>query len=115
MPNTPGNLAPVAQQSLNDIPFNTASYISARLLAASTAESITIPANAKYVRLAGTDNFYYSFSGAATVPGDTDDGSACELIKQQGSAEWRVIPPGATAISVISAGTPIVTASFYTL
>lgn len=111
---TPGNLAVDARApEPGDNPVNAPSYVSARVLAANTAESITVPPGAHYVRLAGTDNFYYSFTGAAAVPVDTDDGTACELIKQQGGAEWRTCQ-GVAAISVISAGTPVVTASFYT-
>lgn len=94
-------------------PVNVPGYVAARLLGASTAESITIPSGGVYVRLAGTSDFFYSFSTTATVPGDTDDGTACELIKGNGGAEWRLVPNGATALSVISSGTPIVTASFY--
>jgi hypothetical protein len=95
-------------------PRNPPAYVSARVLAASVAESITIPAKAQSVRLAATADTYYSFTTAATVPVDTDDGTSFELLKQQGNAEWLTIPPGASAISVISAGTPVVTASFYT-
>ena len=109
----PGNLAVDARAPAPGAnPVNAPAYVSARALAANVAESITVPANAHCVRLAGTDNFYYSFTGVATVPVDTDDGSASELIKQQGDAEWRTCQ-GVASISVISAGTPIVTASFY--
>ncbi len=93
--------------SLGGVEFDTGAFTGHR--------SFTIPAGAAYVRLAATADIYYSFSGNAAVPGDVDDGSACELIKQQGGAEFLIIPPGATALSVISAGTPIVTASFYTV
>lgn len=122
MTNIPNRLTAVSFNEPGENPRNVPSYVSARALAANTAESITIPqgsasaaaaAGAAYVRLAGTADFYYSFSGTATVPVDTDDGSACELIKTQGDPEWLVIPSGATALSVISAGTAIVTASFY--
>lgn len=39
-------------------------YVLARLLAANVAESIAVPTDARYVRLAGTDNFYASFQSA---------------------------------------------------
>ncbi len=120
---TPNRLSVVSFNDLEGNPRNVPSYISARVLAANTAENITIPPSLKadgvttvgvaaYVRLAGTADFYYSFSGAATVPVDTDDGSACELIKAQGDAVWLLVPPTATVLSVISAAIATVTASF---
>lgn len=113
MPAAVGRLTTVPFNEPGANPVDVPGYVSSRLLAANTAESITIPAGGVYVRLAGTADFYYSFINNAVVPGDIDDGSACELIKGQGDAEWRKVPPGATALSVISAGTPILTASFY--
>lgn len=102
---------------VGECPHTPSNYVLARLLAANTAESITVPAvtgatTARYVRLAGTVDFYYSTTTTATVPGDTTDGTACELIKANGPAEWRYIS-GVTTISVISAATCIVTASFF--
>lgn len=105
-------------------PVDPPAYVSARVLAANTAENITIPPGvnasgqpegiASYVRIAANADVFYSFSGAASVPAaDIDDGSASELIKVQGDAVWRKVPPGATALSVVSAGVAIVTASFY--
>lgn len=89
--------------------------VNARLLAAATAENIAVPgagANAaNYVRLAATADIYVNFSGAAAVPGDVTDGTASELIPA-GKPEWYYVK-GVTNISVISAVTPIVTASFY--
>jgi len=114
MANVLNSLATICVEEPGCNPRSAPSYVSSRLLAAATAESITIPAGSAYVRLAGTADFYYVFgAGPATVPGDIDDGTACELVKQQGDADWLIIPPGATTMSVISAGTPIVTASFY--
>jgi hypothetical protein len=110
---TPGLLTTVPFNEPGTNPVDPPAYVSARVLAANTAESITIPAHGNFVRLAGNADFYYSFSGTATVPVDSDDGTACEMIKQQGDAEWRKVPAGATALSVIAAGTAIVTASFY--
>lgn len=108
------NLAVTPVDSPGENPRSAPTYVCARLLAANTHEEITVPAKAAYVRLAATDNIYYIFGANAAVPGDIDDGSACELLKTQGDAEYLIIPPGATSLSVISAGTPIVTASFYT-
>jgi len=114
MANALNSLAVVCLDSPGCNPRSAPSYVSSRLLAAATAESIAIPAGSAYVRLAGTADFFYVFgAGPATVPGDVDDGTACELAKQQGDAEWIIIPPAATTMSVISSGTPIVTASFY--
>lgn len=110
---TPGNLAVVPQSEPGDNPYNAPAYVSARAVAANTAESITVPANATKVRLAGNVDFYYSMSATAVVPVDTDDGTSNELIKQQGNAEWRTCQ-GVAAISVISAANGIITASFYT-
>lgn len=109
-----GNLAVVPQGSPNEQPFNQSTYISARVLAANTAEKITVPTKASYVRLAGTADFYALLDGRdASVPVDADDGTASELFKLNAGAEWRVVKPGAT-ISVVSAAVCIVTASFYT-
>lgn len=116
---TPNRLTAVSLKEPGINPRNVPAYVAARALAANTAESITVPSVAApntiaYVRIAATADLYYSFAGVATVPGDTDDGSACELLKLNGGAEYLMIPPGASALSVISAGTPVVTASFYT-
>src|SRR3546814_11876479 len=56
-----------------------ADYVSAKALAASTAESITVPENATHVLLAGTEHFYANFTTTAVVPADTDDGTSNEL------------------------------------
>ena len=82
-------------------------YVLARSLAANTAESMTVPTDAKYVLFASTGNFHVSYTTTATVPGDTTDGTACEL-----NPELRNIA-GVTTISVISSAACIVTAAFY--
>lgn len=109
-----GNLAVIPQDEPDSNPCNPAAYISARVLAANTAKSITVPANASVVRLAGNADFYvaYGTGNTAIVPVDADDGSSNELIKQQGDAVWRSVQ-NLAAISVISAASCIVTASFY--
>lgn len=111
----PGNLAVLPQQSPGDNPFNAADYISAVVLAANTPKQITVPANAVKVRLAGTADFYaaYGANPTAVVPADADDGSSNELFKVNGGAEWRTVQ-STKKLSLISAGTCIVTASFYT-
>lgn len=115
---TPGNLAVVPQNTPGSNPFNTPSYVSSRSLAANVAETITVPANATKVRLAGNVDFFYTMGAptatAAVVPGDVDDGTSNELMKQQCDPEWRTCQ-GMAQISVITAaaGGGIVTASFY--
>ena len=116
MAGTVTRLSTVPFNEPGENPVNVAGYIAARALAGGVAESITIPSGGVYVRIAATDNIFYlvsSSGGSATVPADTDDGTACELLKVNGKAEWRLVPAGATTLSVISSGTPIVTASFY--
>lgn len=93
-------------------PFAPSAYVLARALGVATAEDITVPTGGAYVRLAGTGDFYYSTTTTATVPGDTTDGTACELVKVIGPAEWRYVA-GVTAISVISPGACVLTASFW--
>lgn len=87
--------------------------INSRLLGAGSAESVTIPTGAKYVRLAcSVTGMYVRYDGsAATVPGDVTDGTASEFVPPEGEI-FREIG-GVTVLSVISAGTPVVTASFY--
>lgn len=82
-------------------------YVLARALAANTAESFAVPAGAKFVVLSSTADFYVNCAGTATVPGDTTDGTASELNPS------TLDVSGVATISVISAGTPIVTAAFY--
>jgi hypothetical protein len=88
--------------------------INARSLAANTAEDMTIPAGATCVVLSGTDNFYVQTNGnAATVPGDTTDGTAAELNQVGLSLLNPVTGVVISKLSVISAATCVVTASFY--
>jgi hypothetical protein len=90
--------------------------VNARVLAAATPENINVPATdpraANFVRLCATGDIYYSVNGAAAVPAaDVTDGTASELLPA-GQELWLYIK-GVANISVISAGTPIVTATFY--
>jgi hypothetical protein len=91
--------------------------VNARALAASTAEGITVPATeptaAHFVRLAVTEDCYFSVHTTATVPGDVTDGTASEYLPAK-SVTWLYVR-GVTTISVITAaaGGAIVTASFY--
>lgn len=103
----------IAPQSPGESPISPPAYVSARVLAANTAKSITVPLLANYVLLSGNADFYISYTTTAAVPTDLDDGSACELIKTNGGPVWRIMSGGVTALSVISAGVAIVTAAFY--
>lgn len=82
-------------------------YVDAKALAANTAEAFTVPSNARYVVFSATGDFYVSYTTTATVPGDTSDGTACEL-----NPTIRYIP-GVTTISVIAPATTILTAAYY--
>lgn len=111
------NITPLTAQSFDvsgPISFPGTDAVLARLLAANTAESITVPGTgskaARYVRISATDDIFVSFSTTATVPGDTTDGTASLLLVK--GVHWFYCS-GVTTISVISSGTPIVTAAFY--
>jgi len=59
-------------------------WVDARALATSTAEAHTVPTGAKYVLFSANCDFYVRYNAtvsgtAAAVPGDTTDGTACEL------------------------------------
>ncbi len=101
------HLKPVVKDGRGMIGFARATYVNAKALAASTAESFTVPAGAQFVNFASTVDFYANFTTTATVPGDTTDGSASVLNPGLRSLE------GATAISVIAAATCIITAEFF--
>lgn len=88
---------------------NRPTYTLSRTLAASTAESITVPAGATTVLLNGTVDFYANFTTTATVPADVTDGSASLLV----TYPMFLSIEGCTTISVISAYVCNVSASFY--
>ena len=96
-----------------------AQYVDARVLSATTAEEITIPAGATHVILDGSGAFNYLFlasgsSSHATIPADTDDGTACAQINPNTDSQSRTfLCKNYAKISVISSGTPTVTAEFY--
>lgn len=81
----------------------------ARSMAASTAESITVPTGARFVVFSATGDFYANYTTTATVPPDTaiTDACASEL-----NPSARFIS-GVTTISVIAPSATILTASFY--
>lgn len=88
------------------------SYIDARVLAASTNESHTIPVGARYVVFSATcAAFYARLAGTATVPaGDVTDGTASEL----NPAAW-LLSPVSTSIGLIAPTACTVTMSWYTI
>lgn len=84
-------------------------YVNARVLAANTAESVTVPSGARFVLFASTCNFYAHPTTTATVPAaDVTNGTASEL----SPAAW-LLSSNITAISVIADATCVVTLSFY--
>jgi hypothetical protein len=89
--------------------INRPTYTLSRTLAASTAESITVPSGSTKVLLNGTVDFFANFTTTATVPGDVTDGSASLLI----NCPMLISIEGCTTISVISAYVCNVSASFY--
>ena len=84
-------------------------YTDARVLAATVAESHTIPATTRYVLFAANcTEFYAVLNGTAATPsGDVTDGTSSEM----NPTAWFV--EGGATIGVISPTTCIVTMSFY--
>lgn len=84
-------------------------YVSGRLLAANTAESVTVPAAARFAVFSADCNFYANGRGAAAVlNADVDNGTASEM----NPSAWYFGPAELSAISVIAAATCRVTVSF---
>src|SRR6478735_6862846 len=96
--------------------FPGADSVLARALAATVAESMTVPGagatTPRYVCISATDDIYVSVSGTATVPGDVTDGTASVLLSKYKGEHWFACS-GVTTISAICAGAAVVTASFY--
>lgn len=87
------------------------STVDARVLAASTAESASIPAGARFVRLTGAAAFYANFSATAAIPAaDIVNGSSSILIPSSALFE---IPAGATEISLIAAAIGVITLEWF--
>ncbi len=115
---TPTRIAVITLGEPANNPLNPATYVSARVLAAGTPESITVPANGKLVRLIATADFWYSTTGTASPPAaDVDDGTASELVNvSSGDGRWLYLTSSTAAISVVSsASAAAVVASFYDL
>jgi len=84
-------------------------YVDARVLAANTAETVTIPSNAKYVVFSATPAlFYVNYQGTAAAPAaDVVDGTASEL-----NPDVRYLG-GLANFSIVAPATTIVTMLFY--
>lgn len=118
MANAPTRISTIPFNEPGSNPVNPSTYVSSRVLAAGTAESITVPANGNLVRLIGTADFWYSTTGIASPPAaDIDDGSASELVNVSAEdGRWLYLTSGTAAISVVtSASAAAVVASFYAL
>jgi hypothetical protein len=94
------------------------SYVVYRVLGASTAETFAIPDNAKYVEISTTVLTYITgtVAGAAdnvaTVPvADVTDGTGPEIITT--AYPYRRSLSGLSKLSIISAGTPNVSLTFF--
>lgn len=86
-------------------------YVGARVLAANTAETITVPTDvtghAMLVVFSATADFFAAYDAVAIIPIDDDTGASNELNPTQ-----RIVSKNST-ISVISATTCTVTAAFW--
>lgn len=82
-------------------------HIDAVDLGINTAESISIPDEARFVLFASTGDFYLKFDDTAAVPGDVTDGSASEL-----NPTMRYLK-GHTTIGLISPAACVVTVSYF--
>lgn len=98
------------KQGYGEIPRPISQSVMARVLAASTAESITPPAGSRYVVLSANVDLFVNCYTTATVPAaDVTDGTASELNPAGYEFNTNELP----TISVISASAGIVTAAFY--
>lgn len=88
----------------------------ARVLAANTAESFTVPTSprAKFVLFQAPQgvDFFANYTTTATVP--SADVVIADATASEQNPGMRFIPADCTAISVISASAMVITASFWT-
>lgn len=83
-------------------------YVDARVLAANTSETHTVPAGIKWVLFSPSCDFYAKLGASAAVPAaDVTDGSSAEL----NPAGWYI--EGVTQFTLIAPSTCVVTLSFY--
>jgi len=97
---------------LKNLALSKESFIATRVLAANTAESITVPGSAKYVILSGTADFWVNFITTAVVPAADIENGSSPIYIPSAYKELREIS-GVTTISAISTPGGIVTAEFY--
>lgn len=81
--------------------------VATRVLTASAAKTVTVPAGATQVVYSATDDFYVNDAGAAAVPSVDSDTGTTEL-----NPTVRNVQAGNT-LSVISPYSCVVTFSFY--
>lgn len=89
------------------VPFS--DYVDNVVLTANTAETVTVPDNAKFALFSATANFWVNANGeTAAVPAtDTNDGSGCEL-----NPLGRAVSAG-DELSIVSAETCLISISYY--
>ena len=95
---------------------NACTYVTNEVLAANTAETITVPAGANYVSFSSTGNFYVNFTTTATVPsGDITDGTGSILnpgIRFVGVVQSQNVA-GVSSFSIIAPADCIVSFEWY--
>jgi hypothetical protein len=92
-------------------------YVQARA-AVTSSEQITVPAGATHVIFSATGAFHVAFGAdpTATVPADTDDGTASELVNPATPSESRTFYiSGVAKIAVAAASSVMITAAFFKL
>lgn len=97
----------VGSDGMSTMSIPTSTDINGALLAANTAETITIPTGSRFAIFNATANFYANYVGTATVMIDTSDGTGSELnptVRTLGASD---------TISVISSEVCYITVTFY--
>lgn len=85
-----------------------AKYVNAYVLAANTAQPVTIPTGARVAMFSATSNFYVKFQGAAAVPTvNVTNGSAPEL-----NPTARDVT-GYTTLSLVAPADSVVTICYF--
>jgi len=98
--------------TLADIALSRESYIVTRVLAANTAESITVPKGANYVILSGTADSWIDYTTTAVVPAADIENGTSPIYIPAAYKELREVK-GVQTLSVISTPGGIFTAEFY--
>ena len=96
------------------VPFSTASggWVDARVLAANTAESHTVPTGAKYVLVTVTGNAWVNVGGTAAVAAaDVTNGTGSVMVVNTLPRMFAL--NGATAVGVIAPDIQTVCLEFY--